>query len=99
MPHDLREGAKGGHRIVSVALAEVEQDLLGVRPADPGKPRPGDHPIVVQQLRIRHLPQRRRGVRQVASQRRGFIGYLERLRRHAENQRFHRGAMPAAPVM
>jgi hypothetical protein len=45
--HHLRKRAERRHRVVGVALAEVEQDLLGVRTADAGQPGPGDHPIIV----------------------------------------------------
>ena len=55
--HHLGERAERCHRVVGVTLAEVEQDLLGVRAADPCQPRPGDHPIIVQRLRIRHILQ------------------------------------------
>src|ERR1700692_5036596 len=55
MAHHLREGTESGHRVVGVTLAEVEQDLLGVGPADARKAGPGDHPILVQRLRIRYL--------------------------------------------
>ena len=97
--HDLRKGTERGHRVVDVVLAEVHQDLLGVRPADAGQPRPGDHPILVQQLRIGHLLQRRRGAGQVLGQHVGAIGNLERLRRHAVDQCLHRAAIPATPAM
>ena len=97
--HDLREGTEGGHRVVDVVLAEVHQDLFGVRPADAGQPRPGDHPILVQRLRIGHLTQRRRGARQVLGQQVGVIGNLEGLRRYAVDERLHRGAIPATPAM
>ena len=55
--HHLGERAERRHRVVGVALAEVEQDLFGVRAADAGQPWPGDHPIIVQRLRIRHVAQ------------------------------------------
>lgn len=67
--HDLRERAEGGQGVVGVLLAEVEQDLLGVRPADARQPRPGDHPIRSQRPWICQLAQRRRGAGQVARQR------------------------------
>ena len=97
--HDLRERAEGGHRVVGVALAEVQQDLLGVRAADTGQPRSGDDPIIVQQSRIRHLAQCNRAGREVLGQRIGAVGYLRRLRPDTEDQRFHRGAMAAAPAI
>ena len=97
--HDLRERAEGGHRVVGVALAEVQQDLLGVRAADTGQPGSSDDPIIVQQGRIRHLAQCNRAGREIRGQRIGAVGYLPRLRPDTEDQRFHRVVMAAAPAM
>jgi hypothetical protein len=97
--HHLGKRAERRHRVVGVALAEVEQDLLGVRAADPGQSWPSNHPIIVQRLRIRHISQAYRRVGQVAGERIGVVGHLERLWRHAEYQRPHGRAIPAAPAM
>lgn len=86
--HDLRERAEGGQGVVGVLLAEVEQDLLGVRPADARQPRPGDHPIRSQRPWICQLAQRRRGAGQVARQRVRRLIDLEWLEGYAVNQGF-----------
>ena len=99
MTHHLRKRAECGHRVVGVTLAEVEQDLLGVRPADAGQPGPGDHPIIVQRLRIGHLRKRDGSPGQVLGERVGVLGHVERLTRHAEDQRPHGRAIAAAPAM
>jgi hypothetical protein len=51
--HHLGKRAERRKRVVGVALAEVEQDLFGVRAADASQARPGDHPIIMQRNGIR----------------------------------------------
>jgi hypothetical protein len=99
MAHHLGKRAERRHRVVGVALAEVEHDLLGVRAADTGQSWPGDHPIIVQRLRIRHIPQAYGRAGQVAGERVGVVGHVERFGMHTEYQRPHGLAMPAAPAM
>ena len=78
--HDLGERAEGGHRVVALALAEVEQGLLGVDPQMPvmrGR-------MTTQSgagWRIGHVHQPHRCAGQVAHQRVGVLRRLERLRR------------------
>jgi len=100
--HHLGKRAERRQRVVGVALAEVEQDLLGVRPANAGQTRTGDHPIVVQRPRIGHVAQRDGRLGQIPGEHVGVIGHDKRLGRHAENQSPHHGvarSMAAAPEM
>jgi hypothetical protein len=43
--HHLGEGAEGGHRVVALAVAEVHEDLLRVRAADPRHPGLEHRPV------------------------------------------------------
>ena len=89
MAHHLWKRTERGHRVVGVTLAEVEEHLLGVRPADPRQARPGDHPIIVQGNGIRHIAQSDWRVGEIAHQRVCVVGNLEWFRSNAEYQRLH----------
>ena len=66
--HHLGERAEAAHGVVAVAVAEVEQDLLRVRPADPGEQRSGHQPVGAQRAGIGDLAERHRGVGQVLAE-------------------------------
>ena len=66
--HHLRERAQPAHRVVAVAVAEVEEDLLRVRAADAGEERAGHEPVGAQRPGVGDVAQRDRGDGQVLGQ-------------------------------
>ena len=96
--HHLRERAERRHRVVGVSFPEVEQDLFGIRAANTRQPWPGDHPIIVQRLRIGHVHQCDGAAGQILGEWVGILGHIERLTRHTEDQCPHGRAIAAAPA-
>jgi len=72
--HDLGEGTECGHGIVGVASPKSIRICLESDPQMPVSRGRCDHPILVRELRISHLPQRCRGAGQILGQRIGRIG-------------------------
>ena len=78
------------------SVTEIQQDLLGVRTADPGQPRSSDHPIVMQQFEDPAPATALPGLTRSSSSAVGAGGHLE-LSAHAEYQRTHQGVGPGTP--
>ena len=99
VPGHVGERGERRHGVVHVALAEVAQHQLGVRAADAGEDRLGDHPVRPDEAGVVHLVQAERDlVEQLVDLVHRLRPGLVPVRRLAEHQCLHHAAPSPPPV-